>query len=235
MLKTVGITAVLTFLTTQALGWLFERIADDVATAASPVIVVDSSGPIAEPWDVVVPQPPEALETAQVRSGAMGRWALNQGGGPANAVKVDLTTWGNRDYPIRLDAIRASEVDCQPAPAWTIVEASVGGAVPERVVTIDLDSGNYDGVPASDPSLGVPFTFPLQVSRSSLELFSVRIHTAASNCSFQLEILFRDNGEPQAYTIDDNGAPFRVVSPKAAAARMQWHLAEDGLWSPTTI
>ena len=230
ILTTAGVSVVLTFLATQAGGWLFGRLADGLATAATPVISVDSSGPLAEPWNVVVPQHPDALTGSSVQAEALTRWAINKGGGPASEVQVELTIWGNRDRPVLIEGLRAIEVDCVAAPAWTEITASVGGAVPERRTIIDLDSGSFTAEP--DPA-GEPFRFPLQVSQSELEHFTVRAKTRVSSCTFKLAVVVRDAGREKLVVVDDDGGAFRVVSPAASTAHMEWHATEDGLWTPT--
>ena len=232
IIKTATVSVVATFFVTQAGGWLFGRVADGLATAATPVITVDSSGPLAEPWNVVVPQRPDAISGTLVRSEALTRWAVNKGGGPSAEVKVDLTVWGNRDHPVLIEGLRAVEVDCVAAPPWTEITATVGGAVPERRTIIELDSGIYDAT--ADPS-GEPFQFPLQVSQSQLEYFTVRVKTKTSSCQFKLAVVVRDGGRQKLVVVDDYGGSFRVVSPAARTEHMEWHVTEDGFWTPTLV
>lgn len=233
IVQTASVRVVLTFLATQAGGWLFERVADDLAIAATPVITIDSSGPVAEPWNVVVPQRPADVAGALVRPEALTRWAVNRGGGPSTEVKVELTVWGNRDHPVLIEGVRATEVECVAAPVWTEIRATVGGAVPERRTIIELDSGSFDAMP--DPS-GEQFRFPLQVSQSQLEYFTVRVTTETSNCRFKLAVVIRDGGREKVVIVDDYGGYFRVVSPVASIEHMEWHAAEEeGMWTPTQI
>jgi hypothetical protein len=42
---------------------------------------------------------------------------------------------------------------------------------------------------------------------------SIRDKSARSDCSFRLEILYRDNGHQRSVIVDDDGSPFRVVYP----------------------
>lgn len=232
IIKTASVSVVLTFLATQAGGWLFGRVADGLATAATPVVTVNSSGPLAEPWDVVVPQPPEDIAGTLVPAEALTRWAVNKGGGPSTEVKVNLTVWGNRGHPVLVEGLRAIEVECAAAPPWTEITSTVGGAVPERRTIIELDSGALDATP--DPA-GEPFRFPLQVSQSQLEYFTVRVNTKTSNCEFKLAVVVRDGGRQKLLVVDDYGRPFRVVSPKATTQHMEWHATDDGFWTPTKV
>lgn len=232
--KTAWVTALVTFVATQAAGWAFSRVADSLAIAATPVIHVESSGPIASPWHVTIPREPHEIEGSLVRSETITRWALNHGGGPSSRVKIELMIGGNRDYAVILDSIHATDVACRAAPAWTEIEATVGGEIPQRVVAIDLDSGNYQAMPQEDPSSGEPFRFPLQVSRTSLEFVTVHAESNESDCSFRLQINLRDSGKSLTYTVDDGGSPFRVVSPKSAIAHMEWRSAEGGFWTPSS-
>lgn len=230
--RTATVTAVVTFVATQAAGWAFSRIADSLAIAATPVIHVESSGPIASPWHVTIPREPHEIEGSLVRSETITRWALNHGGGPSSTVRIGLMIGGNRDYAVILDAIHATDVECRAAPAWTEIEATVGGEIPMRVVAIDLDSGNYQAIPQVDPFSGETFRFPLQVSRTSLEFVTVHVDSSESDCSFRLQIDLRDSGKTLTHIVDDGGAPFRVVSPKSAIAHMEWRSAEGGFWTP---
>lgn len=235
VVKTASVTAALTFIGTQTAGWMFDRAADSIAMAATPVLRIESSGPIATPWDVTIPQKPGEVEGALVRAEAIARWAINQGGGPSNEVRIELTIGGNREQAVLVEGVRAIDVECTAAPRWTNVEATVGGEVPTRHLVIDFDSGNYEGLPQEDPYYGYGFRFPLQVSRSDLEFFSAQVRTRESDCSFRLEIHFREGGSSGSSVVDDGGVPFRVVSGDAAVSRMEWHSIEEGFWSPERI
>ena len=231
---TATVTAVVTFVATQTAGWIFGRLADGLATAATPALYVESSGPIASPWDVTIPLEPREVEGSLVRGEMVTRWAVNSGGGPSNRVRVELRISGNRDHAIVLDGVRATDVECREAPAWTEIRASVAGEIPMRSVGISLDSGNYDAVPQVDYS-GETFRFPLQVSRTSLEFITVEVESMNSDCTFRLEIGHHDREAVMTHVVDDGGAPFRVVSPKAATARMEWRSSDNGFWSPVAV
>lgn len=225
-------TAIVTFLATQAAGWVFSRAADSLATATTPVLHVDSSGPIATPWDVTIPQRPDEVDGTLVQAENIAQWATNQGGGPSTRVRIELRIGANRDYAIVLEGIRASEVECEPAPSWTEVRATVGGEISMRKVSIDLDSGNHEAVPQADPAPGDAFSFPLQVSKTELEFFTVEVASARASCTFRLDIRYRDGDKELTHQVDNGGQPFRVVSPDAAVDVMEWRLADDGRWTP---
>lgn len=233
--RTVTITAVVTFVATQLAGWAISRVADSVAGAATPALSVESSGPIVSPWDVTIPQSPDEVAGALVRPETIARWALNQGGGPSNRVRIELVVSGTRDRAVLLEGISATDVDCATPPAWTAIAATVGGEVPVREVEIDLDAGRTQGMPKADPSFGEEFRFPLQVSSTSLEFFTVTIRSTAADCRFRLRVDFRDGGTRGSQLVDDGGRPFRVISPRSAAAHMEWHATEGGLWTPTKV
>lgn len=235
VVRTVTITAVVTFVATQLAGWAISRVADGVVGAATPALSVESSGPIVSPWDVTIPQSPEEVAGALVRPETIARWALNQGGGPSNRVRIELVVSGTRDRAVLLEGISATDVACAEPPAWTAIAATVGGEVPLREVEIDLDSGSPQGVPKGDPSFGEAFRFPLQVSATSLEFFSVTVRSTAADCRFRLRVDYRDGGTRGSQVVDDGGRPFRVISPRSAAAHMEWHAADGGLWTPTEV
>ena len=147
------------------------------------------------------------------------RWAVNNGGAPANVVTATLTVWGNKDRPTILVGIRAVNVHCQEAPAWTFIYPLGGGEIGERMVSIDFDSASLDARPVEDEITGEVFKFPLQVSRSDIERFRIRGATK-SDCSYQLELGYEEAGTVK-YVAAGSG-PYRVISSSRASEKYRW-------------
>ncbi len=231
IVKTATITAAGTFLLTQTAGWVFSRVADQVATATTPELTIESSGPGTDALGIMVPRTPEQLSSVRLPDSGVYRWAVEQGGGASNRVVVEITVWGNRDRSIVVSGIRASDVECRQPPPWTEIRPVGGGDLGARGVAIDLSGTNHDGRPTTDPVTGeASFRFPLQVSRVEAERFVVLL-SSDGECSSRLEVLYESGGQVKAQEVDDAGHPFRAISSAAAAAAMAWtkESGSDGL------
>jgi hypothetical protein len=226
--KVVTMTAVLTFLATTLGGWAITRIADRVVSDLSPEVSIDMTTPLHDNLSVSVP-PTTDLTNVRIPSDPQVayQWAVNQGGGPANVVTASLTVWGNKDRPIVLTGIRARNVHCEPVPQWPHIYPLGGGEIGERMVEIDLDSGNLNAMPVENAVTGEVFQFPLQVTKSEVEAFRILVSALNSNCTYQLELGYREDGTTKYVPI--GAGPYRVISSSQASTTYRWTEVDPAL------
>ena len=140
--KAITLTAVVTFVATALGQHVIGRLADEAAAPFTPEVGIEMTTPLNVDGSVVVPPATTIPKDAVSQDpGLVHRWAVNNGGGPANCLSIGLTVWGNVDRPIILSGVRATNVHCQAAPAWTYIHTWGGGDIAERRLNINLDFG----------------------------------------------------------------------------------------------
>ena len=225
--KAVTWTAIVTFIATALGQYAVERIADRAVSDLVPEVGVDLVGPYNENLSVVVPPTTQFTGVIMDYSGMLAnRWAVNNGGGPANDVSATLTVWGNVDRPILVRGIRATNINCQPAPSWEYLPTLGGGDVNERTVQIDLESGDPNAVPVEDELTGETFKFPLQVSRSDIEYFNIDIAVSDSDCTYQLELGYEETLGNVRYLLV-GGGPHRLISSARSSENYRWKFVDE--------
>ena len=223
---TAAVTALITFFGQYAL----TKATDQVVTSASSDLRIEMTGTGDPAYSVVVPSidQPESVRVPY-NAEAIALWARNNGGGPANAVLVEMTVWAREDRPMTLRGVRARINKCQSAPAGAYVLPVGGGEVGTRLVRINLDSGDLEGKGVEDQVTGETFTFPLEVSRAEAERFRTMVVTATQDCDFDIEIGY-DKGQEVKWTSVDHGS-YRVVSSSNATASYKWVQEKDAEWA----
>jgi hypothetical protein len=219
------LTAVISFVLGALGQYLIERIADDAISSVSPDIEIQIGTPLEPNFSVVVPKTVR-LESVRIpfEADAIDRWATNSGGGPAGESVVGLTVWGNKDRPIILTGVRATIGECRPAPPWVLIQRTGGGEIGTRLIKIDLDSEDLDGVPFEDQVTGEDFRFPLQVSKSEAERFQIATSTS-KDCTFDIELGYEDGGNVTYRRV----GTFRVLSSSQTVEVFHWKQGDDGM------
>lgn len=221
--RAITVTAVITFVITlvgTTIGQYFiEGVVDGVWDTLTTDIAWEGTEAIGLPFSVVVPTDPDGtLDSLDLpfSAEALALWAENRGGAPADMLEIPLTIWGSTDRPVLITGVRATEVRCSPAPAWAWIQSYGGGEVNERAARITLDSVEPNAIGLEDAATGEIFKFPLQVSRSELELIRIFAVADHSDCTFRLEIGSWESGEAIWH---DAGSSYRVISPSNAVAQ----------------
>lgn len=219
--KAITLTAIVTFVATALGQYAIGRVADQALIPLTADVEVEMSTPLNVDGSVLVP-PTTTIPGGPVPQypDLVNRWAVNSGGGPANFAQTSLTVWGRVDRPIILSGLRATNVRCQAAPPWTYIHVWGGGDVLERRLRINLDSGDTDAIPVENAVTGKKFSFPLQVSKSDVEVFSIDIAVAKSDCTYQLELGYQQSGSVKYIPVGTG--PYRLTSSSNAARHFNW-------------
>lgn len=225
--KAVTLTAIITFVCTTLAAYIIGRALDAVQSGISSDIEIDSGAQHGPDLNVMVPPLTELSSVAFPNdSELVTRWAVNVGGAPADYTEIILTIWGTKPRPLILSGLRASNVDCRPAPKFVHIPAFGGGDIGERLMRIDLDSGSTDAQPAENQLTGELFKFPLQVSQAEVERFRVSVTSRSSDCRFRLQVGYEHRGGIK--WIDTSRTTYRVIASTNSVETYRWAPRSDG-------
>ena len=130
----------------------------------------------------------------------------------ANSMEISFLARSDSEQPVVLTNLSVNIVHRTSPLPGTWIPATGAGPGPVRVLFADLDKEiptlRYDG----------SWDFPLTISKSSIESFTLVAKTTKYYCRFTIDLSYIDeDGEQRKTTIDDSGRPFRLTATSRAA------------------
>jgi hypothetical protein len=138
-------------------------------------------------------------------------WARSRKAVYANRVAISFVAKSDMDEPTLVIGASVRVVERQKPLAGTHVVPTGAGPGPNRIMFSDLDQ---------DPAtvrVGAGWSFPLKVSRTDIEAFTVVPSTKNCYCRFVIDLRYVDpEGNTRTASMDDHGKPFELTSSSAA-------------------
>ncbi|MCZ2821033.1 hypothetical protein O2V63_11890 [Modestobacter sp. VKM Ac-2977] len=142
-------------------------------------------------------------------------WAADHGGVPAEDFDLSFTIRSDKDESTLVTDVRVVVVKREPALGGRWIGVDAGGQPPHRSLHANLDNTP----PTVTRSPG--WDYPLSVSSSEQELFTVTATTQDCYCHWRVEVdVIAPNGEKVTVRVDDHGDPFKVTGTSRAGDRM---------------
>ena len=182
--------------------------------------------PTADPINpnFIVPRYWRALGALPRAINGMYHWAYRLGGADAGASYAQIEVRGRFEEPIVLDGIRVKVLRRRQPLSGTYVGFAGGDLVDIRYVRVDLDTRPPTITNGSGFIKGKgEWSFPLQVSRTDLEVFSIVATTDKCDCSWVAKLNYHLGNESGTITIDRNGHPFRTTATNRAKWFCPWY------------
>ncbi|MFF1819718.1 hypothetical protein ACFVWG_20630 [Kribbella sp. NPDC058245] len=143
------------------------------------------------------------------------KWARSHGAVYANTVAISFVARSDIDEPTLVVGASVRVVERRKPLAGTHVVPNGAGPGPDRVLFSDLDQN-----PAT-VRLAAGWSFPLTVSRTDIEAFTVVPTTENCYCLFVIELRYVDpDGSTRTISMDDHGKPFELTSATAATKKI---------------
>lgn len=212
-----------------------------LASAAQPSSSSPDNADALPPWEEIVGQLtsptfviPKSLEeierppaTAGAGSVAFTEWAIREGGVYASEMGIAFTVRGETPDLSLITGLRIEIVEREEPLEGTWLAPDGAGGEPNRLLVIDLDSTPISYVYGGPET----WSFPLSVSSSDLEYFSIVVGTKTCHCSWVAVLEYQDSdGDAREIRIDDDGRPFQITAPSNATAQVYAPRTDDEPW-----
>jgi hypothetical protein len=185
---------------------------DDVIIQVLPVrlAVGQSSSPSAVTPDHIPDSDLPPLDNAKFKE-----WARKHKAVYANRLEVSFITRSDSTQQIAIRDARVVVIERKAPMSGTWIEPTGAGPGPNRVLWANLD----DDPPTISTDGG--WEFPLVISQSEMEAFTVIAQVENCYCMFRIELEYIDAaGTLKTATVDDDGRPFAVTSTQNAKEKV---------------
>ena len=177
--------------------------------------------------DLVVPEALSQLERPPVTSQnqALRKWGAKHHAVHANRMAISFFVRSGQVAPAEILAARVN-VERREAPmGGTWIAPSGAGPQPVRQLYVDLD--------ATPPKItkGGGWDFPLRVSQSDPEAFSVTARTKTCHCYWTIELVVQlPDGQSRVLKVDDHSTPFELTSSTNTSAKTLLPSSDSDPW-----
>ncbi|MFI5558507.1 hypothetical protein ACIA2T_04445 [Amycolatopsis japonica] len=209
-------------------------IAKPFSTDAKSTITIQStpidfsSGQATSP-DLVIPKALSQLDRPPYIDGAdrtqFDEWSKRHGAVHANKMLVSFIARSTAVEPTIITGARVKVTQRRPPLNGTWVAPDGAGSQPFRQLYANLDT---------DPpaiTKGGGWTFPLKVSNTDPEAFTIAARSQNCYCLWEIELdMLLPDGESHVVTVNDNGKPFELTSAGSATEKTFLPQSDNDTW-----
>lgn len=200
--------------------------ADAISVQNSPIDF--SAGQETSP-DLVIPKNLSELDRPPVYDGAnpapFEAWATKHGAVTANRMWVSFIARSSMEQPTIITGARVNVLRREAPLSGTWIAPDGAGPQPVRQMYADLDA-----TPSAITKDG-NWQFPLRISRTDPEAFTMVTRTQECHCYWQVELdVLLPDGEAQTIIVDDNGKPFELTSTSNTSSKTYLPRTDEQPW-----
>ena len=179
--------------------------------------------------DLVIPKPIGEIDrpplSLQDNSRQFSNWVKRHDGVYANLMSVSFIARTGHTQPIVILGLRVRVTDRKPPLEGSWIKPNGAGPGPDRVLFVDLDQEP----PATTIDGG--WTFPLEITSTDIEGFTVEARTAECHCFWEIELHYLDTqGSERTDLVNQDGKPFELTATTNTKDAVTLPSTEDDPW-----